>query len=105
MSEQILFGIGFVFLALVLLLLSKIGERFTNVIVLIPFIVFCYLAFLEIQPILYWEKIILSNSWYGYSDWNGYNGAMAILIFLFLGGIIEILVKIFDIKIKAKAES
>jgi len=90
MNENVLIVFG---IALLLLLLSKIGGRGSNVIILAPFSIFCFLAFNEIEPMIYTEKIIL------YNDWFGYNGAIIILVILFLGGISEMLIKIFDIKI------
>jgi len=94
MNGNILFIFEMIFLALLLLYLSKIGGAITNAIVLAPFIMLCFLAFKEIEPMLYMEKII------SYNDWNGYNGIIVILALIFLGGISEIFIKIFGVKIK-----
>lgn len=90
MNENILFVFGF---ALLLLLLSKIGGKGSNIIILAPFVIFCFLAFKAIEPMLYAEQIILHNDWYRY------NGIIAILVLMFIGGISEIFIKIFDIEI------
>jgi hypothetical protein len=90
MNENILFVFSF---ALLLLFLSKIGGRGINGIIIAPFILFCFLAFNEIKPIIYAEQVIL------YNDWYRYNGIIVMLMLIFLGGILEMLIKIFDIKI------
>ncbi len=92
MNGNVLFAFEMLLLALLLLLLSKKGGSITNIIVLIPFIKSCSLAFNELEPILYAEKIIL------YNDWNRYNGIIIILVFIFLGGAFAIVSKIFNVK-------